>query len=109
MLILCLVVCVKCTDVESRDSFTDTLLQVVSEPQEKGDDVGEQVSWQRETGVCQFDGVHSLTTKQILHSSSQKNVPHFNHKATLQDQTTVTWQQNLSSESYLRKKNTSNM
>ena len=38
--------------------------------------------------VCWSDGVHSLITKQILHSTNKREMF---HKATLQDQTTVMW------------------
>ena len=47
--------------------------------------------------VCQCDGVHSATAKQILHSMS--------HKAKLQEQTTLMWKLEVSFATYEGKKN----
>ena len=50
-------------------------------------------SRQRGTGACRSDDVHSLTAKQILHSSNKREMSHTStHKATLQDRITVMWQ-----------------
>ena len=49
-------------------------------------------SQRRGSGVCLSDGVHSLITKQILHSSNEWKMTHTStYKAMLHNQTTVMW------------------
>ena len=52
--------------------------------------------------VCRSDAVHNLTAKQILHSSSKREMSHTStHKATLQDQTIAVWQLVMSGGDYM--------
>ena len=67
---------------------SDLLLEVVSGTAVTRRHLFKWKTWRRKSGVCRSDGVHSLTAKQILHSSNKREIT---CKATLQDRTTATW------------------
>ena len=71
--IMHLSVCMKVAEAESGGRFVPPVLQICK-----------LKKWQRGTGVCWFDGVHSLTNKQILHLPNKREMSH-----TLTDKATV--------------------
>ena len=69
---------------------SDLPLEVVSEAQQRWASTCVHEKARGADQVCESDGVHSLTAKQIHHSSNDREMSHTStQKATLQDQTTV--------------------